>query len=113
MSTRLAISSVLTSSVLITLLAGCGTTQQEETPLTRLWIAPETVPCQGVGPMDCLQVSTTAEGDPQLFYDPIEGFEFVEGTSYVIDVTITEVADPPADASNKRYTLVRIVEQQP
>lgn len=62
--------------------------------------------------MDCLQVATSADGEPQLFYDPIEGFEFSAGTSYVIDVRVTDVEDPPADASSKRYTLVQIVEQK-
>ena len=97
---------------MIVLLAACAPGNQDAQEVTRLWIGPSTVPCQGVGPMDCLQVATSADGEPQLFYDPIEGFEFIEGTSYVIDVRVTDVEDPPADASSKRYALVKIVEQQ-
>lgn len=88
-------------------LTGCS----ESTDTTRLWIGPERVECEGVAPMMCLQVAESAEGDYQLFYDTIEGFDYQEGTSYVIDVSITEVENPPADASSLQYTLVEIVEE--
>lgn len=77
----------------------------------RLWIAPELVDCEGgAGPQQCLQISRSEDGEPELFYDSIAGFEFEEGTSYVIDVTVTEVDDPPTDGSSLSYTLVEIVE---
>jgi hypothetical protein len=40
----------------------------------------------------------------------IEGFEFVERTSYVVDVVVTEVVDPLADGSSFGYSLVEVVE---
>ena len=88
-------------------LSGCS----ESTDATRLWIGPERVECEGVAPMMCLQVAESEDGDYQLFYDTIEGFDYQEGTSYVIDVSITEVENPPADASSLQYTLVEIVEE--
>ena len=88
-------------------LTGCS----ESTDTTRLWIGPERVECEGVAPMMCLQVAESEDGDYQLFYDTIEGFDYQEGTSYVIDVSITEVENPPADASSVQYTLVEIVEE--
>ena len=88
-------------------LSGCS----ESTDTTRLWIGPERVECEGVAPMMCLQVAESAAGDYRLFYDTIEGFDYQEGTSYVIDVSITEVENPPADASSLQYTLVEIVEE--
>ena len=106
---------LMTSGVRLTLasvalgmaLSGCS----ESTDTTRLWIGPERVECEGVAPMMCLQVAQSEDGDYQLFYDTIEGFDYQEGTSYVIDVSITEVEDPPADASSLQYTLVEIVEE--
>ena len=97
----------LASVALVMALSGCS----ESTDTTRLWIGPERVECEGVAPMMCLQVAESAEGDYQLFYDTIEGFDYQEGTSYVIDVSITEVENPPADASSLQYTLVEIVEE--
>jgi hypothetical protein len=81
------------------------------TDTTRLWIGPELVECEGVAPMMCMQVAESADAEYQYFYDEIAGFDYQEGTSYVIDVEITEIEDPPADASSLRYTLVEIVEE--
>ena len=97
----------LASVALGVALTGCS----ESPDTTRLWIGPERVECEGVAPMMCLQVATSEDGDYQLFYDTIEGFDYQEGTSYVIDVSITEVENPPADASSLQYTLVEIVEE--
>ena len=97
----------LASVALGVALTGCS----DSTDTTRLWIGPERVECEGMAPMTCLQVAESEDGDYQLFYDTIEGFDYQEGTSYVIDVSITEVENPPADASSLQYTLVEIVEQ--
>ena len=97
----------LASVALGVALTGCN----DSTDTTRLWIGPERVECEGVAPMMCLQVAESEDGDYQLFYDTIEGFDYQEGTSYVIDVSITEVENPPADASSLQYTLVEIVEE--
>ena len=97
----------LASVALGVALTGCS----DSTDTTRLWIGPERVECEGVAPMMCLQVAESEDGDYQLFYDTIEAFDYQEGTSYVIDVSITEVENPPADASSLQYTLVEIVEE--
>ena len=97
----------LASLALGVALTGCS----ESPDTTRLWIGPERVECEGVAPMMCLQVAESEDGDYQLFYDTIEGFDYEGGTSYVIDVSITEVENPPADASSLQYTLVEIVEE--
>lgn len=94
-----------------------GTAEQAETSemaeTTRLWIKSDLVECEGVAPQMCMQVAESAEGPFEFFYDGIDGFEFSEGTSYVVDVVIEEIADPPADGSSVSYTLVEIVEQTP
>ena len=97
----------LASVALGAALTGCS----DSPDTTRLWIGPERVECEGVAPMMCLQVAESEHGDYQLFYDTIEGFDYEEGTSYVIDVSIAEVENPPADASSLQYTLVEIVEE--
>jgi len=48
--------------------------------------------------------------DWEMFYDSIEGFEYQEGTQYKISVTITNIENPPTDASSLKYTLVEILE---
>ena len=97
----------LASVALGVALTGCS----DSTDTTRLWIGPERVECEGMAPMTCLQVAESEDGDYQLFYDTIEAFDYQEGTSYVIDVSITEVENPPADASSLQYTLVEVVEE--
>lgn len=77
---------------------------------TRLWIKPELADCVGVAPQKCMQVAESADGDYEFFYDQIVGFDYVEGTSYVIDVAIQPVENPPADGSSLLYTLIEIVE---
>lgn len=96
----------------------CGGEEADEgadgAETVRLWIAPELVDCEGgAGPQQCLQIQRSEDGDTELFYDSIDGFEFVEGTSYVIDVEITDVDDPPADGSSLSYRLIEVVESTP
>lgn len=93
-------------------LSSCGSDGgAPEGETIRLWVEPELVDCEGgAGPQQCLEISRSEDGDQELFYDPIDGFEFEPGTSYVLDVTVTEVADPPADGSSLRYVLVEVVD---
>lgn len=81
--------------------------------VVRMWIEPELVECEGVAPMECMEVSYSEDGAPELFYDEIEGFTFTEGTAYVLDVEVTEVPDPPADASSLSYRLVEVISEDP
>jgi hypothetical protein len=97
----------ITVPLLFTALVGCSTS----TETTRLWIGPELVECEGVAPMMCMQVARSEGGEYEFFYDEIAGFDYREGTSYVIDVEITDVDDPPADASSLQYTLVEVIEE--
>ena len=105
MTRRIALSVVLAAVMAIAV--GCS----NSTDTTRLWIGPELVECEGVAPMMCMQVAESEDGEYEYFYDEIAGFDYREGTTYVIDVEITEVEDPPADASSLQYTLVEIVEE--
>ena len=111
----------IAAAALIAALSGCpsadgGSAEASVTDggeVVRMWIEPELAECTGVGPMECMQVSYTEDGAPELFYSAIEGFEFVEGTSYVIDVQVTDVPSPPADGSSLAYSLVEVVSETP
>ena len=117
----------LAAAVLVLTIGGCAsddattespsstasTAASADGEVVRMWIQPELADCVGVGPMECMQVSYAEDGEPELFYSAIDGFEFVEGTSYVIDVQVTDVPSPPADGSSLAYTLVEVVSETP
>jgi hypothetical protein len=88
--------------------------ESADTEMIRLWIEPERADCEdGAGLQECLQIARSEGGDVELFYDEIEGFDFEEGTSYVIDVAVDDIDDPPADGSSRSYTLVDVIESTP
>ncbi|MCE2527779.1 MAG: DUF4377 domain-containing protein [Actinomycetia bacterium] len=98
--------------VLMVTVGGCalGSSSSRQ---ARLWIAPELADCVGVGPQKCMLVKESVDAEWEFFYDGIKGFTYTEGVSYILDVEIFEVTDPPADASSLEYRLVRIVESTP
>ncbi|MFH7010900.1 META domain-containing protein [Flavobacterium sp. FlaQc-52] len=72
------------------------------------------VPCQGVAPMECLEVKYDNGKDWELFYDHIEGFNFEKGNRYEIIVIRTKRQGiVPADASSYLYKLKSIVSKKP
>ncbi|MFT5881382.1 MAG: heat shock protein HslJ [Moritella sp.] len=80
------------------------------------WVAPEQVPCQGVVPIQCLLVNNVVDGQLsqwQFFYNDIEGFDFVSGVFYKLELALSEIADLAADASSIHYKLVRKIEHPP
>jgi len=78
-----------------------------------LYITPEKVECVGVGPMECLQVKYSEDGESELFYTGIDGFVFVPGYNYELRVLRSKIAKPPADGSSLAYTLLEVVAQEP
>ncbi|MEJ2482033.1 MAG: DUF4377 domain-containing protein [Gemmatimonadota bacterium] len=74
-----------------------------------LYVAHFKVDCVGVGPMECMQIRETPDGDWQMFYDRIEGFDYEEGYEYELKVHTEEVENPPADASSLRWILDEVV----
>lgn len=93
---------------------GDGTSNSEVAVNDRtetLFIGPDLVPCEGVGPQMCLQVRRAPDAEWELFYDTIHGFEHEPGTSYELEVQVVPVADAPADGSSLRYELVRVISE--
>jgi heat shock protein HslJ len=80
----------------------------------KMFVKESKVPCQGVGPMECLQVKYNKDKEWQLFYDHIEGFNFEKGNRYEIMVIRTKRPEPiPADASSYQYKLKSIISKTP
>ena len=65
----------------------------------------------GEHPIECMQVMTEDEpGQWQnLYFSAIKGFTYERGHEYVLRVKRTILANPPQDASNRTYELVRIL----
>jgi heat shock protein HslJ len=86
----------------------------EEAPVEKtLYVGPSLVDCTGVAPQKCMSVMDDPAAGYQLFYGNIDGFDYEEGYEYELVVRIEKVENPPADASNLKYTLVNIVSKTP
>ena len=72
-------------------------------------VGPQTVDCTGVTPMKCLQVKEKESDSWENFYSNIEGFTYEPGFEYVLKVKTEKIANPPADGSSIKYTLVNQV----
>ena len=77
-----------------------------------IYIADTFADCQGVSARKCMQIKENKEDDWTYFYNKIEGFQYEEGISYQIEVSIRKVENPPADGSSLEYKLVRIINQE-
>lgn len=81
------------------------------------WINSAKVDCTGVGPVTCFQVqkgTKLMDGEWQLFYDQIAGFEYEPGFIYQVEVNVTQKQEPvPADASTLSYELVKVISKSP
>ena len=65
----------------------------------------------GEHPIECMQVMTEDEpGQWQnLYFSAVKGFTYERGHEYELRVKRTILANPPQDASNRTYELVRIL----
>lgn len=80
-----------------------------------LYVAPEKVPCQGVGPMTCFQVSEQPDGPWTLHYDGFQNFSFEPGYRYQLKVKKEKLdyGAPVADAPGFRWTVMEVLEKKP
>lgn len=65
--------------------------------------------CVGIGPMECMMIKQSQDSEWQYFYDKIHGFQYESGYEYELEVKITDVENPPSDASSLRYDLIQVV----
>lgn len=98
---------VLTLGFLAVLIFSSNISAQIKTEI--LIVADQKISCTGVTKMECLQVKRLSEEKYSLFYDNIERFNFAAGYFYVLEVQITTVENPPADASKFKYRLKKVL----
>ena len=99
-------------ALLVGAVLGCGGRAGGTEPADRvlqLEVAEAKVPCVGVGPQECLRVRERADGEWQLFYDAIVGFDYVAGYRYILRVVRRPVRNPPADGSSAEYRLLDVI----
>jgi heat shock protein HslJ len=105
---------------LAVLATACGSTRDAVGPtdtasetsadvIKTLQVASTRVECTGVAIQSCLQVRESSAAPWTLLYDRIVGFDYEPGYLYEIRVKEEAVANPPADGSSVRRTLVSIV----
>lgn len=84
--------------------------EKTESAITKIiYIDSYLVDCQGVGPQQCMRYREDPNGPWTLFYDSISGFDYQSGYQYQLEVRITPVTTPLADASSLHYTLIKIL----
>jgi len=84
-----------------------------QTQTMTIFVGPDLVDCVGVGPQKCMMIKETNESQWKYFFDTIQGFTHELGYEYQIQVLVTDVVNPPADASSKNYELVKIQSKTP
>lgn len=63
-------------------------------------------------PVLCLLVRPEGKTNWQTFSNRIEGFIYVPGTEYDVELEIIPIAEPPADASDRIFRLHRVLRQE-
>ncbi|QIP15259.1 DUF4377 domain-containing protein [Spirosoma aureum] len=79
--------------------------------IVEMQIADHQQDCMGVAPQKCLLVKVDNDTSWQLFYGNIEGFSYEAGFEYKLLVKREKIDNPPADSSDLRYSLVKVVEK--
>lgn len=77
-----------------------------------MYISPESKTCSGAGLQQCLQFRYNTKSNWQLLYGGIQGFEFVPGYEYKLNVLETKRKNPPADASSIERKLVKVISKK-
>ncbi len=92
------------------------TKSDSKTETVVMMVNSSTVPCVGEAPQECLQVKYISgermSDDWENFYSNIEGFEYIPGNIYTIEVELTHLdpANVPAGASSINYKLIKVKE---
>ncbi|MGF1732191.1 DUF4377 domain-containing protein [Photobacterium kasasachensis] len=65
--------------------------------------------CQSMFQQLCMRTKALGSDVFELFYDDIAGFSYSWGTLYEVKVKITNIDNPPADASSQKYQHIEIL----
>jgi hypothetical protein len=63
-------------------------------------------------PASSVMVKENVNESYRILGQEIEGFDYVAGFEYTIQVKKYTIANPPADGSNLRYVLIRIISKK-
>jgi hypothetical protein len=86
----------------------CSVQTSENTAIKTLFVSAETRECSnGAGKMQCMLVREKPTDEWQYFYNNIDGFNYERGYDYTLTVSTVKIANPPADASSIKYTLIK------
>lgn len=72
-----------------------------------LTIGPDMTTCYGMVPYACMQIRQGHKVFP--FYERVEGFDYATGSLYRLLVRVEKLENPPADASDTRYTFIKLL----
>lgn len=88
------------------MLTSCDALVDPTVQVVTIEVAPAMVRCLDFfGERDCMQVRERPDGEWGPLYEGIKGFEYEPGFRYVLWVAIRKIADPPADGSNREFSL--------
>ena len=119
MNTKSFFGMLLVAFLTVTGLTACSDDDEPKDAVKeiRMQISPETgvmydlFDDKGEHPIECMLVMS--EDNPgvweSLGFDRIEGFTYERGHEYYLSVKRTILANPPADASDRKYSLIRIL----
>ena len=97
---------------LILALTGCSSNSGTDNTEV-LFIKHHLQECVGVGPRTCMLTRPSANGNWNLMYSGIQGFDYEWGFDYEVRVRSRGIENPPADASSRVYELVSIISKTP
>lgn len=94
--------------IMLLSLSSCSIQTAENSSIKTLIVSAETKECDhGTMKTQCMLVKERPTAEWQYFYNNIEGFSYEKGFDYVLSVKTERVANPPADASSIKYTLIK------
>ena len=103
---------VFALSLYLLLTTGLSLSAQDSQRQT-LYIGPARVFCSGALRIQkCYQVKDSPDADYQNLFVSIEGFDYVPGFDYQIEVEVTPIENAPADTPRASYRLIQVLSQQ-
>ena len=101
------------SFILFISLFGCKSGSSSNDSVIEFKVEPETSEYYGINPnhpIESMTAINTKDNDTlKLRLNEIEGFKYEKGYTWLLKVKKEKIENPPADASNIKYTLVKVI----
>ncbi|TQV77319.1 DUF4377 domain-containing protein [Aliikangiella marina] len=102
----------LLAAITLVSLTGCDSGSNRQQPeLSEFLIASNKTVCTGLAQRSCLQVNIDGGTQVNNVFESIEGFDFEWGVTSRIQVEVSNLDNPPQDASSVSYELYSIDSQ--